>query len=365
MNLKIDRQTLLGPLQQVTSVIERRHTMAILSNVRLRLQDGLLTLCGTDLEVEVHTGIPVQSEHNFETCITARKFLDIVRSMPEDVTIELHLEDGRIRLQAGRGKYVLSTLYADTFPTIEISDDVVQGKLPVSVLAGLLEKTSFAMAAQDGRYYLNGLFLELADGVVRTVATDGHRLAIAEAAVTLDLAPRSVIIPRKAVMELNRLLATEADEVSVSFGDNFVQFVLEGTTFISKIIEGTFPDYTRVLPSQDCHVLTSDRVGLRTALNRTAILANEKHRGIRLTLCRDSIHLSAHNPDQDVAEEDFDVDYQGPEYTIGFNVSYLLDVLGAIEEESVEIRIVDENSSVLISGVGNESSRYVVMPMRL
>ena len=364
--MKAKREILLKPLQMIVGVVERRQTLPILGNVLVRVSGREVTLAATDLEVELRTRVEVESTRDEEFTLPARKFLDICKALPEGADVSLEVEGDKAVLRAGRGRYSLGILPAQDFPGVEEKAAVERFEIAEDVLKGLLERTQFAMAQQDVRYYLNGLLLEVRSGRVRAVATDGHRLAVSEVVDDEMLGKDiQVIVPRKAVLELGRLLERGGARVTVEVSPSHIKVTLGETTFISKLIDGRFPDYERVMPRGDAEVLVADREILRQALIRTAILSNEKYRGIRFRLEKGSAELVAHNPEQEEAEERIEVEYDGKEMTVGFNVTYLLDVINVLDAEKVELSLVDANSSCLIRGEGREGSRYVVMPMRL
>ncbi len=294
-----------------------------------------------------------------------RKLLDICRALPEDAQVSLSQSGDKVVVKSGRSKFTLVTLPAAEFPTVE---DINAGQsIPVSqsVLGRLLEKTHFSMAQQDVRYYLNGLLLETGGASLRAVATDGHRLALCEAELEAsDLPEQQVIVPRKGVLELQRLMSGEGD-LAIELGTNHVRIQLDGIRFTSKLIDGRFPEYERVIPQDTSNAMSADRAAFRAALQRTAILSNEKYRGIRLIIRNGGMVLQAHNPEQEEAEEELEIGYGGEEIEIGFNVNYLLDALAAVESEEVSLAVVDSNSSCLITEPGKEDCKYVVMPMRL
>ena len=294
-----------------------------------------------------------------------RKLLDICRALPEDAEVSISQSGEKLLLKSGRSKFSLTTLPAAEFPTVE---DINAGqKIEVSqeLLSRLLEKTHFSMAQQDVRYYLNGLLLETGGASLRAVATDGHRLALSEVALSDSKSPdQQVIVPRKGVLELQRLMSGDGD-LSIELGTNHIRIQLEGIRFTSKLIDGRFPEYERVIPADTSNAMQADRVSFRAALQRTAILSNEKYRGIRLVIRKGSLVLQAHNPEQEEAEEELEIQYDGDEIEIGFNVNYLLDALGAIESETVNLAVVDSNSSCLLTEPGKDDCKYVVMPMRL
>jgi DNA polymerase-3 subunit beta len=365
MKLSVSREALLQPLQAVIGVVERRQTMPILANVLLAAKDGQVAVTATDLEVELVASAAVEIEAAGEVTVPGRKLLDICRALPEDAEISMNLSGEKLSVKSGRSRFSLMTLPAAEFPTVE--DISAEQSISVSQenLTKLLEKTHFSMAQQDVRYYLNGLLLETGKKYLRAVATDGHRLALSE--VELDqknLPEQQVIVPRKGVLELQRLIGGEGD-LELQFGSNHIRIQLEGIRFTSKLIDGRFPEYERVIPEDTSNQLTADREVFRSALQRTAILSNEKYRGIRLIIKAGSLLLQAHNPEQEEAEEELEISYSGDDIEIGFNVNYLVDALGAIETEDVTLAVVDGNSSCLLREPGNETTKYVVMPMRL
>lgn len=365
MKLSVQREQLLNPLQAVIGVVERRQTMPILANVLLATRDGSLSITATDLEVELVATTALEIQEAGEVTVPARKLLDICRALPDGAEISLHLEGERIEVKSGRSRFNLATLPAAEFPTVE--DIGAQQTLTVGQgdLRHLLDKTHFSMAQQDVRYYLNGLLLEADGKRLRAVATDGHRLAVCDVALgKKGSTQQQVIVPRKGVLELQRLLGDEGDVV-IHIGSNHIRAELEGIRFTSKLIDGRFPEYERVIPSQITQTMQADREILRHALQRTAILSNEKYRGIRLDIRGDTLIIQANNPEHEEAHEELVVEYAGEELEIGFNVNYLLDALAAVENETVEVGLSDSNSSCLIREPGSDVCRYVVMPMRL
>lgn len=367
MNIRITREALLKPLQLVSGVVEKRQTMAILSNVLLNLSAGKLTLTGTDLEVELTASTPLDGNvGDAEVTLPARKFMDICKSLPDDAILDIQLEDNRALIRSGKSRFTLATLPATDFPATEKITGAREYSVPQSQLRHLLEQTQFCMANQDVRYYLNGLLLELRSGGLRTVATDGHRLALCDA--SCDLVPgdiSQIIIPRKGVLELARLLQDSDKPCHIQLNSNFLRISMDDVVFTSKLIDGRFPDYERVIPQGGDKVLIANKAILQHGLQRASILSNDKFRGVRLNISTDLLRATVNNPEQEMAEEEIDVQYQGDDLEIGFNVSYLLDALGAINESEVKMVLIDQNSSCVLHGVGGEDSRYVVMPMRL
>ena len=365
MKLTASREALLKPLQAVIGVVERRQTMPILANVLLVARDGSVSVTATDLEVELVADANVQVDAAGEVTVPGRKLLDICRALPDDAEVSISQSGEKLMLKSGRSKFSLTTLPAAEFPTVEDINAGQSVSVAQAALMRLIEKTHFSMAQQDVRYYLNGLLLETGAASLRTVATDGHRLALCE--VTLDggeLPEQQVIVPRKGVLELQRLMTGEG-ELTIELGTNHVRIQLEGSRFTSKLIDGRFPEYERVIPQDTSNTMSADRGLFKAALQRTAILSNEKYRGIRLIIRSGGLLLQAHNPEQEEAEEEIEIGYDGEEIEIGFNVNYLLDAIGAIESDEVSLSLVDSNSSCLLREPGKDDCKYVVMPMRL
>lgn len=366
MKLAISRDSLLKPLQAVIGVVERRQTMPILANVLLVAKNGKLSITATDLEVELVASTEVEKlDVPGDITVPGRKLLDITRALSDGARIALQLEGDRLVIKAGRSRFTLSTLPAAEFPIVERFEAINSLRLSQAELGRLLDKTQFSMAQQDVRFFLNGLLLEVSKQRLRAVATDGHRLALCDIMLkNQSVTPKQVIVPRKGVLELHRLLGT-GEEVELTLGSNHVRASLDGIQFTSKLIDGRFPEYERVIPGQHTGTLKADREVLRSSLQRAAILSNEKYRGVRLELEKGTLRIQANNPDQEEARDELEVEYDGDSLEIGFNVTYLLDALAAVDDETVEIDFVDANSSCLIRAPGAEDSRYVVMPMRL
>ncbi|HKS15158.1 MAG TPA: DNA polymerase III subunit beta [Pseudomonas sp.] len=367
MHFTIQREALLKPLQLVAGVVERRQTLPVLSNVLLVVQGQQLSLTGTDLEVELVGRVQLEEPAEpGEITVPARKLMDICKSLPSDVLIDIRLDEQKLVVKAGRSRFTLSTLPANDFPTVEEGPGSLTCSLEQSRLRRLIERTSFAMAQQDVRYYLNGMLLEVSTDTLRAVATDGHRLAMCSMQAAIGQADRhQVIVPRKGILELARLLTDPEGMVSIVLGQHHIRATTGEFTFTSKLVDGKFPDYERVLPKGGDKLVIGDRQSLREAFSRTAILSNEKYRGIRLQLAAGQLKIQANNPEQEEAEEEIGVDYNGGSLEIGFNVSYLLDVLGVMTTEQVRLILSDSNSSALLQEAGNDDSAYVVMPMRL
>ncbi|AQW66737.1 UNVERIFIED_ORG: DNA polymerase-3 subunit beta [Pseudomonas parafulva] len=367
MHFTIQREALLKPLQLVAGVVERRQTLPVLSNVLLVVQGQQLSLTGTDLEVELVGRVQLEEPAEpGEITVPARKLMDICKSLPSDVLIDIKLDEQKLLVKAGRSRFTLSTLPANDFPTVEEGPGSLTCNLEQSKLRRLIERTSFAMAQQDVRYYLNGMLLEVSRNTLRAVSTDGHRLALCSMSAPIEQDDRhQVIVPRKGILELARLLTEPEGMVSIVLGQHHIRATTGEFTFTSKLVDGKFPDYERVLPKGGDKLVIGDRQALREAFSRTAILSNEKYRGIRLLLAAGQLKIQANNPEQEEAEEEISVDYDGSSLEIGFNVSYLLDVLGVMTTEQVRLILSDSNSSALLQEAGNDDSSYVVMPMRL
>jgi DNA polymerase-3 subunit beta len=348
-------------------LVERKQTMPVLANVLLSVKGNRLAVTGTDLEVELVASGEVSVGQPGEITVPGRKLLEIAKALPEKSTVTVSLDGERLKVSAGRSRFTLSTLAASEFPVVESVSAQQTLTLPQAELGRLIAKTHFSMAQQDVRYYLNGTLLETDGKLLRTVATDGHRLAIAEAQLATggkNVTAQQVIVPRKGILELQRILGAEGD-VEITIGSNHIRLQIGDIRFTSKLIDGKFPDYGRVIPASPSKAVVVERDSFRAALQRTAILSNEKYRGVRVSLAKNSLKLQAHNPEQEEAQDEVEIDYKGEEMEIGFNVTYLLDALTAIDTETVELGLTDSNSSCLIRSPGTTHSRYVVMPMRL
>jgi DNA polymerase-3 subunit beta len=365
MKLTAEREKLLTPLQAVMGVVERRQTMPVLANVLLAVRGGQLTIAATDLEVELVAATDVAVQEAGDITVPGRKFLDILRALPEKIAISLSVEGEKVVIKAGRSRFSLVTLPAVEFPVIDDINAQQTVQVARKELQRLLEKTHFSMAQQDVRYYLNGMLLEIDAESLRAVATDGHRLALCETSLASKAkTAQQVIVPRKGVLELQRVL-TDVGTAELAIGSNHVRAQIGDVRFTSKLIDGRFPEYSRVIPAAAVNAIRADRDALRQALQRTAILSNEKYRGIRITVKQNMLTVQAHNPEQEEAEEEVAVAYEGNDLEVGFNVNYLLDALAAIDGQEVELGLTDSNSSCLIRSPGNATARYVVMPMRL
>ncbi len=366
MQFSIQREALLKPLQQVVGVVERRQTLPVLANVLAKVAATRLSLSATDLEVEMVASANVEKPDDGEVTIPARKLFDIVRALPDGVRIDLKLNGDRVALSAGRSRFTLTTLPASEFPTIDDIDLVEKVSLPEEALRDLMERTAFAMANQDVRYYLNGMLLDLQEHTLRCVATDGHRLAMKETQLqTTVTTRRQIIIPRKGVTELVGLLETGDGVVELEFGRNHLRVRRGDVMFTTKLIDGRFPDYEAVIPLGADKNAVLDREVLRGALQRAAILSNEKYRGVRLELSPGKLRIVAHNPEQEEAVEEVEADTQVTDLAVGFNVGYLLDALSALRGDRARLSLRDAQSSCLVQEQDNEQARHVIMPLRL
>ncbi len=367
MKFTMHRENLLKPLQAVQGVVERRQTLPILANFLLTIDDGRLSVTGTDMELELVASTELPDAEAGEVTVPARKLVDICRSLPADAEIRLEVNGEQVQVRSGRSRFTLATLPAVDYP----SSDSLTGELRVMVKEGelrrLLELTHFAMAHQDVRYYLNGLLLDIGEGLLRAVATDGHRLAIAEIPVETGDTARQAIVPRKGISELLRLLGSGDEEVIIDVGSNAIQIALPEVRLTSKLIDGKFPDYRRVVPKggDSDKTVVVDREQVRLALTRAAILSNDKYRAVRLCLEPNVLRVVANNPEQEEAQDEVEVAYEGEGLEIGFNVSYLIEALTALPGEEAEIHLGDSSSSCLITPKGEGDCQYVVMPMRL
>ena len=369
MKLNLPREALLNPLQTVIGVVERKQTMQILSNVLIEINGEILSVTGTDSEVELigRSAVTALEQDQPRITLPGRKLIDICKALPENAAIELYQEKERMILKSGKSRFTLTTLPASEFPNTEAKDENTRFSISEAALRKLLQRTSFAMAQQDVRYYLNGLLFEVNKNTLTTVATDGHRLA----ANTIDIEGADnhriqVIIPRKAVLELMRLLTDSDQKVTIMIGNNHIRVESQNYSFTSKLVEGRFPDYGRVIPKGGDKVVSFERPVLRAALQRAAILCNEKFHGVRLELRENLLRILADNPEQEIAEDELLVNYTGNNLDIGFNVNYMLDALNVLETEEVQLKFIDADSSILLEEVnGNQDSTFVIMPMRL
>ncbi len=365
--VKARRDQLLGPLSAVCGIIERRHTLPILSNVLLERSADSLTFLATDIEIQItaRTDLGSAGESKSVT-VGARKLVDILRALPDDAEVTLQTQDKRLQVKAGKSRFSLQTLPAEDFPRLAPpSGSVARFSLPQKVLRDLLGLVQYAMAQQDIRYYLNGLLVLADERTLRLVATDGHRLAHTAVALEAPVSRQEVIVPRKTILELSKLLGDVDDPVSIEISASQATFSFGSVNLVSKLIDGKFPDFTRVIPTSHKNHLSVERETLRQALQRAAILSNEKFRGVRWVLTKDSLKIVSSNADQEEAEETIDVSYAGEPLDIGFNVNYLLDVLNNVEAAQVDCSFGDASSSALLCFPTQAEFRYVVMPMRI
>lgn len=366
MNIQINRETLLKPLTSVTSIVEKRHTLPILSNLLLEVKQNKIHLTATDLEMQISLSIESATTGDFSTTISAKKLLDICRSLPDSSEINMSTNDSRITLKAGKSRFNLQTLPAADYPVMTKTQG---GSTLVTIgqrqLKDLLKQVEFAMAQQDIRYYLNGLLFEVVANRLNIVGTDGHRLSFTSAELKQNYDKQDVILPRKTVIELIKLLDDSDEDVQIELASNQVNFSFSHFKLISKVIDGKFPDYNRVIPTGHQNSFTTDRVGVLLAMQRASILSNEKYRGIRMVLSNNNLKLISTNSDQEEAEEELEIDYAGDSLDIGFNVTYLIDVLNNTNSEQATFSFADANSSCLITVPKNTDYKYVVMPMRI
>ncbi len=365
MKFNIDRDVLLPVLQTVSGVVDRRQTLPILSNLLFNLETNSLSVTATDMEVELIVKIEVPLEQTGELTLPARKLFDICRALPQESKLQFEVKNDRVLIKSGRSRFTLASLPAPEYPVIDITENIAVFSIKQKKLDQLLTNTQFAMAQQDVRYYLNGLLLEISTGKLRAVATDGHRLALDETEIKTTIEePIQIIVPRKGITELTRLLQDET-EIEIQVSTNHIRIKNSNTCFTSKLIDGRFPDYKRVIPELSETPVLADREELKNSLTRASILSNEKYRGVRIMLSSNSLRALAHNPEQEEAEEELEVQYEGDELEIGFNVSYLLDTLSIIKSDKVKLSVLDANSSCLVLPEDETNCQYVVMPMRL
>lgn len=365
MKIDVKRDELLQSLQSVIGVVERKQTMPILANVLINIKPDHYSVTATDLEVELISYVHSDNEDEFSFTAPGRKLLDICRALPGSSSILIESKDNKIQVSSGKSKFNLTTLPENEFPLIKDIQSNNEITIKQDRLKQIIDKTHFSMAQQDVRYYLNGLLIELESNNIRAVATDGHRLALSSSTTTDENeGGTQVILPRKGVMELQRLLDGQ-NEIKVTLGENHIQAKFETVSFTSKLIDGKFPEYGRVIPSNTENKLKANKNDLKTALSRAAILSNEKYRGIRLIIKTNELTIQAHNPEQEKAEESIAIEYEGNDIEIGFNVTYLIDALNVVGSDEVILSVVDNNSSCLISDPEDETSKFVIMPMRL
>lgn len=366
MRICTTREILLPAISTIGNIVERRQTLPILSNMLFQVTGGILNLTATDLEIEVRTFGSVDGEGEGEFTLPARKFIDICRALPEHSVLDISVDGARAVIKSGKSKFSLGILPASDYPNIEFIAPDFSLEIEEATLKHLIENTAFSMAQQDVRYYLNGLLIEFDRGLIKAVATDGHRLALSEKSIEdADLSKKQYLIPRKAVVELARMLDYTDKLVRIEFSQNLARFNVNETTFITKLIDGRFPDYNKVVPKICDKKAIIERHYLKDALGRASILSSEKYKGIRLSFERNVLLIQAHNPEQEEAEEQIDVEYSEEPLTIGFNAGYLLDILNSISTDTVIIELANSNSSALVKNPQDEGSLYVLMPMRM
>ncbi|MDR9498697.1 MAG: DNA polymerase III subunit beta [Hydrogenovibrio sp.] len=368
MKFSLSRENLLSALQTVGGVVEKRQTMPVLANLLFQITQNTLTITASDLEIETRATTEIEtSDGDFNTTLPAMKLISIVRSLPDGVLVTLDFEQTRCQLTAGRSRFKLSTLPAEDFPTIDLTQTELSFSLQQHQLKQLISNSAFAMAHQDVRFYLNGMLFDISDQTLRVVATDGHRLSTCTTQLeTEGLTATQAILPRKGVMELQKLISDDETLVAFALAKNYLTVQMEDTVFTCKLVDGRFPDYKRVLPQHNDQLATAQRELLRSLLQRAAILSNDKFKGIRLALKPNLIAVHTQNSEQDESHEDMTLDYQGPEMEIGFNVNYLLDVINAMHDEQVTLHMKDANSSCMIEvETDGCHCQHVIMPMRL
>jgi DNA polymerase III subunit beta len=365
--LKATQEKLLSLLQSVCGIVERRHTLPILANVLMRKTGENLQLTTSDLEIQIRTTADMDGDAgNFSTTVGARKLIDILRTMPADQTVSLESNQNKLILKGGKSKFTLQTLAAEDFPLVQEAANFGPAfAVPQKTLKNLLGQVSFAMAVHDIRYYLNGILFVAEGKQLAIVATDGHRLAFASAQLDVEVPKQEVILPRKTVLELQRLLSDSEGEINMQFAGNQAKFSFGGMEFVTKLVEGKFPDYNRVIPKNHKNIITVGRAALLATLQRTAILTSDKFKGVRLNIDPGTLRVAANNAEQEEAVDEIDIDYNGDSIEIGFNVTYLIDVLANMEQEMARIELSDSNSSALFTLPEDSSFKYVVMPMRI
>jgi DNA polymerase III subunit beta len=365
--LKTVQSQLLTLLQSVAGIVERRHTLPILANVLIRKTANVVQLTTSDLEIQIRTQATMDGdEGNFTTTVAARKLIDILRSMPADQSVSLESSQNKLIFKGGKSRFTLQTQAAEDFPLVQESAQFgPKFSIPQKVFKQLLAQVSFAMAVQDIRYYLNGILFVAEGQTLTLVATDGHRLAMSQAKLETEVPKQEVILPRKTVLEMQRLLSDGDGQMELQFANNQARFWFEGMEFVTKLVEGKFPDYNRVVPKSHKHMLTLGRATLLATLQRAAILTSEKFKGVRLNVEPGSLRVAASNAEQEEATDEIDVDYNAEPIEIGFNVTYLIDALGNMDSEMVNLSLQDGNSSVLFTLADHPQFKYVVMPMRI
>lgn len=365
--LKATQEKVLSALQAVAGIVERRHTLPILANVLIRKSGPQIELTTSDLEIQVRTTAELGGDSgNFATTVGARKLIDILRSMPVDQTVSLSAAQNKLTLQGGKSRFTLQTLPSDDFPLVqEAADFGPMFSVPQKTLKHLINQVHFAMAVHDIRYYLNGILFVAEGKSLTLVATDGHRLALAQATLDVEIPKQEVILPRKTVLELQRLLRDEDTVIEMRFAGNQAKFSFSGMEFVSKLVEGKFPDYNRVIPKNHKNAVTLGRAPLLASLQRAAILTSEKFKGVRVNIEPGTLRIASSNAEQEEAKEELEIDYAGDAIEIGFNVTYLIDALTNMSQEMIKVELQDTNSSALITVPEQAGFKYVVMPMRI
>jgi DNA polymerase III subunit beta len=369
--LKAAQEKFLSALQAVSGIVERRHTLPILANVLIRKTGPQIELTTSDLEIQVRTSAELNGDAgNFAATVGARKLIDILRSMPTDQVVTLSANQNKLTLQGGKSRFTLQTLPADDFPLVqEAADFGPVFSVPQKVLKSLINQVHFAMAVHDIRYYLNGILFVAEGKNLTLVATDGHRLALAQATLETEIPKQEVILPRKTVLELQRLLRDEKDgddaPIEMRFAGNQAKFTFSGMEFVTKLVEGKFPDYNRVIPKNHKNIVTLGRAPLLSSLQRAAILTSEKFKGVRVNIEPGTLRIASSNAEQEEAKEELEIDYSGDTIEIGFNVTYLIDALTNMSQDMVTMELQDTNSSALITVPDQAGFKYVVMPMRI
>ena len=365
--LKASQENIVTALQSVVGIVERRHTLPILANVMIQKTPQSVQLTSSDLEIQIRTDADLGGDNaNFTTTVGARKLMDILRSMPSDQMVSLESQQNKLILKSGKSRFTLQTLPAEDFPLVQESASFGPlFSIPQKTLRELLHQVSFAMAVHDIRYYLNGILFVAEGKQLSLVATDGHRLAYTSATLEVEVPKQEVILPRKTVLELLRLLSDKEGMIDMQFANNQAKFKFEGKEFVTKLVEGKFPDYNRVIPKNHKNSVTLGRTILLTTLQRTAILTSDKFKGVRINLEAGVLRVAASNAEQEEAVDEIEIDYAGDSIEIGFNVTYLIDVLSNMSQDMVRMDLADSNSSVLVSMAENPNFKYVVMPMRI
>ncbi len=365
--LKATQDKVLSVFQSVSGIVERRHTLPILANVMIRKTGSALQFTTSDLEIQIRTTAELDGDTgNFTTTVGARKLIDILRTMPADQTVSLESSQSKLILKGGKSKFTLQTLPAEDFPLVqEAANFGPKFSVPQKTLKELLGQVSFSMAVHDIRYYLNGILFVAEGKQLSLVATDGHRLAFASATLDVEVPKQEVILPRKTVLEMQRLLSDNEGAIEMQFASNQAKFSFGGMEFVTKLVEGKFPDYNRVIPKNHKNAIILGRQPLLASLQRTAILTSDKFKGVRLNIDPGTLRVASNNAEQEEAVDELDIDYSGDSIEIGFNVTYLIDVLTNMEQDMVKVELSDSNSSALVTIPENQSFKYVVMPMRI